>query len=83
MSEGYLEDDATVECPLHAASFCLKTGKAHACPPPIRSPPTRFMWKAARCLLISRRKPMSDLRDNVFITGGGSGLGPGAGRAFY
>ncbi|BBV39780.1 hypothetical protein STW0522CIT26_12520 [Citrobacter portucalensis] len=21
MSEGYLEDDATVECPLHAASF--------------------------------------------------------------
>ena len=27
MSEGYLEDDATVECPLHAASFCLKTGR--------------------------------------------------------
>ncbi|MCZ5895987.1 Rieske 2Fe-2S domain-containing protein, partial [Escherichia coli] len=26
MSEGYLDDDATVECPLHAASFCLKTG---------------------------------------------------------
>ena len=28
MSEGYLEDDATVECPLHAASFCLRTSKA-------------------------------------------------------
>ncbi|WP_319537085.1 3-phenylpropionate/cinnamic acid dioxygenase ferredoxin subunit [uncultured Vibrio sp.] len=32
MSEGYLEDDATVECPLHAASFCLKTGKALCLP---------------------------------------------------
>ncbi|MEO3991706.1 3-phenylpropionate/cinnamic acid dioxygenase ferredoxin subunit [Pseudocitrobacter cyperus] len=32
MSEGYLEDDATVECPLHAASFCLKTGKAMCLP---------------------------------------------------
>ena len=28
MSEAYVEDDATVECPLHAARFCLKTGKA-------------------------------------------------------
>jgi 3-phenylpropionate/trans-cinnamate dioxygenase ferredoxin subunit len=28
MSEGYIEDDATVECPLHAARFCLKTGQA-------------------------------------------------------
>lgn len=28
MSEGYVEDDATVECPLHAARFCLKTGAA-------------------------------------------------------
>jgi len=28
MSEGYVEDDATVECPLHAARFCMKTGKA-------------------------------------------------------
>lgn len=28
MSEGYVEDDATVECPLHAARFCLKTGTA-------------------------------------------------------
>ncbi|EED0922559.1 3-phenylpropionate/cinnamic acid dioxygenase subunit beta [Escherichia coli] len=27
-----LEDDATVECPLHAASFCLKTGKALCLP---------------------------------------------------
>ena len=32
MSEGYLEDDATVECPLHAASFCLKTGKPMCLP---------------------------------------------------
>ena len=32
MSEGYLEDDATVECPLHAASFCLRTGKALCLP---------------------------------------------------
>ena len=32
MSEGYLEDDATVECPLHAASFCQKTGKAMCLP---------------------------------------------------
>jgi len=28
MSEGYVEDDGTVECPLHAARFCLKTGAA-------------------------------------------------------
>ncbi|MGE4372495.1 MAG: 3-phenylpropionate/cinnamic acid dioxygenase ferredoxin subunit [Xanthobacter sp.] len=28
MSEGYLEDDCTVECPVHTARFCLKTGKA-------------------------------------------------------
>jgi 3-phenylpropionate/trans-cinnamate dioxygenase ferredoxin subunit len=26
MSEGYLEDDGTVECPLHASKFCIKTG---------------------------------------------------------
>lgn len=26
MSEGYLEEDGTVECPLHASKFCLKTG---------------------------------------------------------
>lgn len=32
MSEGYIEDDATVECPLHSASFCLKTGKALCLP---------------------------------------------------
>ncbi|EEX41713.1 bifunctional 3-phenylpropionate/cinnamic acid dioxygenase ferredoxin subunit [Vibrio sp. Vb2880] len=32
MSEGYVEEDATVECPLHAASFCLKTGKALCLP---------------------------------------------------
>jgi 3-phenylpropionate/trans-cinnamate dioxygenase ferredoxin component len=28
MSEGYVEDDGTVECPLHAARFCLKSGAA-------------------------------------------------------
>ena len=28
MSEGYVEDDGTVECPLHSARFCLKTGAA-------------------------------------------------------
>ena len=28
MSEGYIEEDGTVECPLHAARFCLKTGVA-------------------------------------------------------
>jgi 3-phenylpropionate/trans-cinnamate dioxygenase ferredoxin component len=28
MAEGYLEDDCTVECPVHTARFCLKTGKA-------------------------------------------------------
>lgn len=28
MSEGYIEEDATVECLLHAARFCLKTGAA-------------------------------------------------------
>jgi 3-phenylpropionate/trans-cinnamate dioxygenase ferredoxin subunit len=27
MAEGYLEDDE-IECPLHGARFCLKTGKA-------------------------------------------------------
>ncbi len=27
MADGYLEDDATVECPLHTARFCLKTGR--------------------------------------------------------
>lgn len=28
MADGYVEDDCTVECPLHAARFCLRTGKA-------------------------------------------------------
>lgn len=28
MAEGYIEDDCTVECPLHSARFCLRTGKA-------------------------------------------------------
>lgn len=27
MADGYLEEDGTVECPLHTARFCLKTGK--------------------------------------------------------
>jgi 3-phenylpropionate/trans-cinnamate dioxygenase ferredoxin subunit len=41
MSDGYVEDDATVECPLHAARFCLKTGAA-LCQPatdPLRTYP--------------------------------------------
>lgn len=32
MSEGYVDDDGTVECPIHAARFCLKTGKALCLP---------------------------------------------------
>lgn len=28
MAEGYLEDDCQVECPIHTARFCLKTGRA-------------------------------------------------------
>lgn len=28
MSDGYLEDDCTVECPVHTARFCLRTGRA-------------------------------------------------------
>lgn len=32
MSEGYLEDDGTVECPLHSARFCLKTGEVLCLP---------------------------------------------------
>lgn len=32
MSEGYLEDDGSVECPLHSARFCLETGKALCLP---------------------------------------------------
>lgn len=31
LSEGFIEDD-TVECPVHMAKFCLKTGKP-TCPP--------------------------------------------------
>ncbi|MCX5496234.1 bifunctional 3-phenylpropionate/cinnamic acid dioxygenase ferredoxin subunit [Kaistia dalseonensis] len=32
MSEGYVDDDATVECPVHAARFCLKSGRALCLP---------------------------------------------------
>jgi 3-phenylpropionate/trans-cinnamate dioxygenase ferredoxin subunit len=32
MSEGYIEDDGSVECPLHAARFCLKSGNALCLP---------------------------------------------------
>lgn len=45
MSEGYVEDDATVECPLHAARFCLKTGTA-LCQPatePLRTFPVTLV----------------------------------------
>jgi len=31
LSDGYLEDDR-IECPLHQAQFCLKTGKALSAP---------------------------------------------------
>lgn len=31
LSDGYLEDDC-IECPLHQALFCLKTGKALTAP---------------------------------------------------
>jgi 3-phenylpropionate/trans-cinnamate dioxygenase ferredoxin subunit len=45
MSEGYVEDDATVECPLHAARFCLKSGAA-LCQPanePLRTYPVSII----------------------------------------
>lgn len=32
MSEGYLEEDGTVECTLHASRFCLKTGVPQCVP---------------------------------------------------
>ncbi|WP_448208001.1 3-phenylpropionate/cinnamic acid dioxygenase ferredoxin subunit [Azospirillum sp. sgz302134] len=32
MADGYLEDDASVECPLHTARFCLKTGRPKCLP---------------------------------------------------
>ncbi|PWC37663.1 3-phenylpropionate/cinnamic acid dioxygenase ferredoxin subunit [Azospirillum sp. TSO35-2] len=32
MADGYLEDGAMVECPLHTARFCLKTGRAMCLP---------------------------------------------------
>ncbi|MBP6116471.1 MAG: bifunctional 3-phenylpropionate/cinnamic acid dioxygenase ferredoxin subunit [Neisseriaceae bacterium] len=32
MSDGYVEDDGTVECPLHAARFCLSSGQALCLP---------------------------------------------------
>src|SRR5699024_12035311 len=31
LSDGYLEDDR-IECPLHQAQFCIKTGKALSAP---------------------------------------------------
>ncbi len=56
MSEGYLEDDATVECPLHAASFCLKTGKALCLPAPIRSPLIQYTLKVVTFSSTYRRR---------------------------
>lgn len=32
ISEGYLDDDCSVECPIHTARFCLKTGAALCLP---------------------------------------------------
>ncbi len=45
MSEGYIEDDGTVECPLHSAKFCLKTGKALCLPAtdPLKTYPVRIV----------------------------------------
>jgi nitrite reductase/ring-hydroxylating ferredoxin subunit len=36
LADGYLEDDGTVECPLHAACFDLRTGRPSG--PPARGP---------------------------------------------
>jgi 3-phenylpropionate/trans-cinnamate dioxygenase ferredoxin subunit len=36
LADGYLEDDCTVECPLHASCFDLRTGKPSG--PPAREP---------------------------------------------
>lgn len=44
MSEGYVEDDATVECPIHSARFCLRSGRA-LCQPatePLRTFPVEI-----------------------------------------
>jgi 3-phenylpropionate/trans-cinnamate dioxygenase ferredoxin component len=38
LSDGYLEDDCTVECPVHNARFCLKTGKALTQPATVDAP---------------------------------------------
>jgi 3-phenylpropionate/trans-cinnamate dioxygenase ferredoxin subunit len=32
LSEGWVHDDCTIECPWHAAKFCLRTGKALSAP---------------------------------------------------
>jgi 3-phenylpropionate/trans-cinnamate dioxygenase ferredoxin component len=36
LADGYLEDDCTVECPLHASCFDLRTGRPSG--PPAREP---------------------------------------------
>ncbi len=36
LADGYLEEDCTVECPLHASCFDLRTGKPSG--PPAREP---------------------------------------------
>lgn len=40
LAEGWLEGD-TVECPMHAASFCLRTGKALTLPATVDEPTHR------------------------------------------
>src|SRR4051794_39693417 len=36
LADGFLEDDCTVECPLHASCFDLRTGKPNG--PPAKTP---------------------------------------------
>ena len=48
LSEGWLED-CMIECPLHAASFDLRTGKPTGPRPSGRSAPTRCWSRTASC----------------------------------
>ncbi len=48
MSEGYLEDDGTVQCPLHSARFCLKLVKLYACQQLTQFKPSLWWLKMVR-----------------------------------